>query len=83
MDCDIWPVTIVRARYSGVYEVGAWLAFPHHPDQLPVEWDAGDVICVEFWSDPRRQEEIGGGDSPDAAYADLAAKQARKKRMGN
>ena len=31
---DIWPVTIVRARYGGSYEPGEWLAFPLEPYEL-------------------------------------------------
>lgn len=74
-----WPVTIVMARYGGTYEVGRWLAFRSHPDQLPGDWDAGDVLCARFWSDPQRQAEIGGGATPQDAYADLRDKQSRQR----
>ena len=76
---DLWPVTIVPARYDGVYEPGAWLAFPNQPPDLPELWDAGDVLCATFWADPQRQQETGGGGSPQAAYADLVAKLQRKR----
>jgi hypothetical protein len=74
VDQDLWPVTIVRARYRGVYEPGAWLAFPNHPDRLPGGWDAGDVECASFWAE--RRDDIGGGESPQEAYDDL------KRRLG-
>jgi len=76
---ELWPVTIVMARYGGIYEVGRWLAFSSHPDQLPVDWDAGDVLCGKFWGDPQRQAEIGGGDSPQDAYEDLVGKLTRRR----
>ncbi|HRW17646.1 MAG TPA: hypothetical protein P5181_02255 [Dermatophilaceae bacterium] len=72
-------MTIVTARYGGTYEVGRGLAFPSHPDQLPADWDAGDVMCARFWGDRARQQEIGGGHSPELAYADLLSKQARRR----
>jgi hypothetical protein len=71
-------VTIVEARYGGIYEPGKWLAFPGHPGDLPSDWDAGDVLCAEFWR--TRRNEVGGGDSPDAALADLRRKQAEHRR---
>ena len=71
---EIYPVTIVQARYGGIYEPGPWLAFPNDPGQLPQDWDGGDVLCARFWGDPRRRAETGAGDCPQAAYADLVAK---------
>jgi hypothetical protein len=66
---DVWPVTIVRARYGGIYEPGVWLAFPSHPDALPIEWDAGDIIASSYYED--HSHEIGGGSTPDEAYENL------------
>ena len=74
-----WPITIVMARYGGIYEVGRWLAFSSQPDQLPPDWDAGDVLCAAFWGDPRRRAEVGGGDSPQSAYEDLLEKLSRRR----
>lgn len=76
---DLWPVTIVPSRYGGVYEPGAWLAFSNQPHELPDLWDAGDVLCAGFWADRHRQQETGGGDSPQAAYTDLVEKLRRKR----
>ncbi len=69
---DIWPVTIVRARYGGSYEPGPWLAFPLQPYELPGDWDASDVPCAEFWGS--HDEPVGAGESPDGALANLAVK---------
>jgi len=62
-------VTIVRARYGGIYEPGQWIAFPVSPHQLPHGWDADDVTCMKFFE--TRSGEFGGGDSPQEAYEDL------------
>lgn len=70
---DIYPVTIVRARYGGSYEPGRWLAFPLHACCMPDDWDATDVVCAEFWDS--YDEPVGASDrSPDQALADLARK---------
>jgi hypothetical protein len=52
-------VTIVTARYGGIYEPGKWLAFPCWPDAMPEEWNADDTTCIEFWR--VRRHEVGGG----------------------
>jgi hypothetical protein len=64
-----WPVTILRARYGGVYEPGAWIAFPLTPGEVPQEWDADDVTCMTFFDERRGQ--VGGGATPDKALAHL------------
>ena len=69
LDDEIWLVTIVRARYGGIYEPGLWLAFPAHPDALPVEWDAEDLIASKYYEE--HSHEIGAGGSPSEAYEDL------------
>lgn len=73
----LWPVTIVRARYGGIYEPGDWLAFSAWPDQLPAEWNADDVTAIEFYA--RRRREIGGGRTPNEAYDDLVNKLAARR----
>jgi hypothetical protein len=66
-------ITIVRARYGGTYEPGKWLAFGCWPAAMPDEWNADDVTCMHFFRE--RRHEIGGGDTPDEALADLQRKQ--------
>ncbi len=65
-------MTIVRARYGGSYEPGAWLAFPNHPAEMPEDWNASDVPCALFWDSYIGA--VGAGESPDGALADLAAR---------
>ncbi len=62
-------VTIVRSRYGGIYEPGEWIAFPMWPDDLPSEWNADDVTCMNWFKE--RRGEFGGGVSPQEAYEDL------------
>jgi hypothetical protein len=68
LDRPAGPVTIVAARYGGIYEPGRWLAFPLWPEELPDGWSGGDAECYAFWQEHR---DYGGGDTPTAAYRDL------------
>lgn len=70
----IYPVTIVKTRYGGVYEDGAWAAFPLDPWQVPTEPFADDVVCHAWWK--QFASVVGIGDAPGPALADLEAKSA-------
>lgn len=61
-----WPVTIVAARYSGVYEGGRWLAFFTEPWNVPECIYGGDDECSEYFHKPIAAL-IGAGDTPDEA----------------
>ena len=74
---EVWPATIVRARYGGMYEPGVWLAFPSHPDALPIEWDAAEVIASSYCED--HSHEIGSGSTPDEAYDKLRPIMRRRR----
>ncbi|WP_328995031.1 hypothetical protein OG394_10870 [Kribbella sp. NBC_01245] len=79
MSEEIWPVTIVPARYGGTYEPGPWLAFPNHPDALPIDWDAGDLLAGRYYAE--HSQEMGAGMTPSEAYEDLKRiMQERSKR---
>lgn len=64
-----YRVTITLSRYGGIYEPGLWIAFATDPDNLPPEWNADDVTCRQFYIE--RRAEVGGGDTPQAAFDDL------------
>lgn len=72
-----YPVTIVPARYGGIYEGGQWLAFPCRPDVLRAKcpsWDDSDLECTEFWNAVRTEPAkwiIGRAADPENAYYDL------------
>ncbi len=76
---DLPGVTIVTARYRGIYEPGKWLAFGGGSRELPDGWDAGDSACMDFWQ--VRKDEVGGGDTPDEALADLRRKEEERRKV--
>lgn len=44
-----YPCTIIKARYGGHYEGGAWLAFNCFYEQIPHEAIGDDLSCATFW----------------------------------
>jgi len=66
-----YPVTIVRVRYSGVYEGGQWSAFNMYDGELPQDAFDDDITCCEWWSDPENRKIVGVGGTPDKALAHL------------
>jgi hypothetical protein len=71
-------VTIVSSRYGGIYEPGAGVAFACWPDEIPPDWNADDVTCLEFFTE--RRGEIGGGATPQEAYEDLLRRLDQRRR---
>ena len=79
---EVYPVTIVQARYSGNYEGAPWLCLPTSPDDLQRDfwrdWAAGDLPCAGFWDRARAEDwPIGYGPSPTDARNDLIGRVAR------
>ena|SRR5208282_5146695 len=66
----LWDVTIVGARYGGVYEGAKWIAWIGNLEWLD-EHQGGDIQCEGFWTD-YREAPIGRGEDPNSALADLA-----------
>lgn len=86
---NIYPCTIITARYQGTYEGARWLAFNCDADQIPSDATGDDVSCGNFWSmqaggmlNYRVLSEyskskliiVGKGESPNLAVEDLAKK---------
>lgn len=69
---SLYPVTLITTRYGGVYEGGAWAAFPCRAHEVPRETVADDVTCVMWWEE--HGAAIGVGATPEDALADLDAK---------
>lgn len=47
---DIYPLTITKDRYTGVYSGGEWTAWYCDADAVPSEIAADDITCCSFWS---------------------------------
>ena len=74
----IYPLTIVRDRYSGVYSGGVFTAWHCDAEYIPEGISADDIGCDECWRDIRNDREwknqIGFGDTIEEAIADLFSK---------
>lgn len=67
---DVYPITIITARYSGSYEGGRWCAFNRHHWDIPSEATGSDIECLTFWEGPAAAL-VGRGSTPDRARIDL------------
>lgn len=66
---DLYPVTIVKARYGGCYEGGVWLAFLMHVEDIPGDASGDDTACSAFFAETTLT--IGRGSTPMEALYDL------------
>lgn len=70
----IYPVTVVRDRYSGTYSGALWLAFNMYPEHVAIlDVNGDDISCNWFWSGEANRYIIGKGSTPDEALADLSS----------
>ena len=46
---DIYPLTITKDRYTGVYSGGEWTAWYCDADEVPPEIASDDLACGSFW----------------------------------
>ena len=78
---NIYTVTIVSDRFDGAYSKVKWLAFHLEPCTVAIHpTQGGDDKQMEFWypkEEPdmvlpeEKRKNIGQGNTPDGAYADL------------
>lgn len=69
------PLCVVEDRYGGAYSNAAYLAFNMTPyDVSELDFDSGDMLCMEFWENEAKDYVIGKGDTPIAAVIDLKMK---------
>ncbi len=66
---EVWPCTIVKDRYGGVYSGAKWVAWPCDGDDVPGAPTEDDVTCHNFWHDFKGY--VGKGRTPCAALEDL------------
>lgn len=69
----MWPVTIVKTRYSGIYEGGQWAAFNQHTEDIPAAAMGSDMTCAAWWE--YASQGVGVGPDPNSALADLINKK--------
>ena len=83
---ELYPLTIVMDRYTGVYSGGRFTAWNLDPDEVPEDICADDVSTSEFFNDiryKRRDFIYGIGETPDEAAMDLYTKMRRKNYANN
>ena len=76
-ESEIYPITIIEDRYTGVYSRGIYTAWNCDPEDIPSDISAGDVTCMMYWeNDTEHRKYVGRGSTPDEALKDL------KRRVG-
>lgn len=74
---NLYPLTIVMDRYTGVYSGGRFTAWNLNPDEIPEEICWGHSSALEIFRDIRngkRNIVYGIGGTPDEAAMDLYMK---------
>lgn len=69
---DIYPLTVIKTRYGGVYEGGPYAAFSSRYYQIPKDALGSDIPCCGWWA--RNRHLVGIGASMDEAVSDLTNK---------
>lgn len=70
MKPNIYPLTVVKDRYTGVYSGGKYTAWNLDFYEVPEDIAADDVTCSIFWY--ADEEPLAGrGDTPQEAIDDL------------
>ena len=71
---ELYPLTIIKDRYNGVYSGGKWLAFCNDPDEINTDIWGSDTACDFFWWEYKNGNinmVIGIGDTISDAVEDL------------
>jgi hypothetical protein len=77
-DGVLTPCSIMPSRYGGMYEGGAWVAFPMtYPPKAAFDSDA----VVAAWY-AKHDWRVGSGPDPSAALADLVARLEAAEKIG-
>lgn len=85
MEDEIYPLVIIRDRYTGVYSGGKYTAWSGDVEDIlpPPEVEVDDVVCRNFWY---AQEDnptyiVGKGDTVSEALADLYIKLKQRGEL--
>lgn len=65
---ELYPTTILRSRYGGVYEGANWVAFHETPSAV-ADTQGDDITCASFFRN--YPHPIGWGNTPQEAYDKL------------
>lgn len=68
----VYPLTIIKDRYSGSYSGGVYVAYPCEFYEVDEDVAGGDVECMEFWGEFCGV--VGRGNSYSEAFSDLVVK---------
>ena len=74
VDEAIYPLTIIKDRYNGVYSDGKYLAFNLDFDEIPPGAIGDDTECRNFFDNC---DSYGRGDSIEVAICDLYVRMNR------
>lgn len=78
---DIFPLTIVKDRYMGVYSGGLFTAWHMYSEYVPEEIGDDDCTAFDFWNNDSKEYIIGIGKTPDDAVRDLYLKLKRRNKQ--
>jgi hypothetical protein len=76
---NLYPLTIVRDRYTGCYSGGKFTAWNLYPEDISEEIYADDVGCSSFFSHTKII--YGRGETPNDAFMDLINMLEKEKRL--
>lgn len=69
MEKDIYPLTIIKDRYTGCYSGGEYTAWNLDFYEIPADIDDEDVECKLFWDN--NTIPVGKGETPEEAIKNL------------
>jgi hypothetical protein len=73
----MYPLTIFKARYCGVYEGGKWVAMNLKPGEIHPDAMGSDTECNSFFRD--NEDKVGIGETMEEAVADLKKKMEKMR----
>lgn len=78
---DIYPLVIIRDRYTGAYSGGYFTAWNMHLEDIPQDIEEDDVTCANFWHS--YDGVVGLGRTANEAVEDLRQKLGKPSESIN
>ncbi len=66
---ELYPLTITKDRYNGLYSGGEYTAWNLEPEEIPPQIFYDDVSCYDFWTN--NKVPVGKGNTPLEAIKNL------------